>query len=145
MSEAVGLVAAGNPPRVQQDESQASYEGPWEGDIAKVDWSQPADVVHNLIRGSDRQPGAWTVLNGVRLTLHGSQREGGSLGPIGTVLAADESGMTIRCGGGGSVRIERSGPKASRRSRPAPGRSAPRSVPASAATSDPRAAAARLR
>ena len=106
MSEAVGLVAAGNPPRVQQDESQASYEGPWEGDIAKVDWSQPADVVHNLIRGSDRQPGAWTVLNGVRLTLHGSQREGGSLGPIGTVLAADESGMTIRCGGGGSVRIE---------------------------------------
>ena len=74
MSEAVKLVEAGQAPRHVQNEEDMTYEGPWEGDIAQIDWSQDAQTVHNFIRGSDRAPGAWGVVGGERVTLLGSTR-----------------------------------------------------------------------
>ena len=73
MSDAVKLGRRpARPPRHGQVEEDMTYEGPWEGDIARIDFSQPAQSVHNLIRGSDRAPGAWSTINGERITLYGS-------------------------------------------------------------------------
>ena len=105
MSEAVKLVEAGQAPRHTQNEDDMTYEGPWEGDIARIDWSQPAQAVHNLIRGSDRAPGAWSVLSGERVTLLGSTRSDAQGAGAGEVVAIDESGMTIACGDGESLRV----------------------------------------
>ncbi len=106
MSEAVGLVAAGDPPRIVQDETLATYEPPWEGDIARIDWSLPAMEVHNFIRGSDRQPGAWTTFNGATVRLYGSTRSDASPGAPGSVAALDDGGLSVRCGDGGAVRVD---------------------------------------
>ena len=106
MSEAVALVAAGDPPRLVQDEALATYEPPWEGDIARIDWTLPAMEVHNFIRGSDRQPGAWSTLNGAGVRLYGSSRAEVGAGPPGSVAAVDDAGVTIRCGDGGAVRVD---------------------------------------
>jgi methionyl-tRNA formyltransferase len=103
--EAVNLVAAGEAPRVEQNEEEATYEGPWEGDIAAIDWSRPAQQVHNLIRGSDRQPGAWTLVAGEAVRLYGSTLVTAEAGPPGSVAAVSESGITIRCADG-AVQIE---------------------------------------
>ena len=103
--EAVNLVAAGDAPRIEQNEADATYEGPWEKDIAEIDWSRPASQVHNLIRGSDRQPGAWTTLNGAVVRLYGSTLADAQDGAPGSVVAVGESGVTIRCGDG-AVQIE---------------------------------------
>jgi methionyl-tRNA formyltransferase len=108
--EAVALVAAGNPPRIEQNEDEATYEGPWEKEIAEIDWNQPAAQVHNLIRGSDRQPGAWTTVNGAVVRLYGSTLAVAPSGAPGSVAAVGESGVTIRCGDG-AVQIESARPE----------------------------------
>ena len=106
LGEAVRLIAAGQAPRLPQNEAEASYEPPWEGDLARIDWSRPAQQIHNLIRGSDRQPGAWTVLNDVTLRLYGSRRTAADSGPPGSVAAVTADGITIRCGDGAAIRLE---------------------------------------
>ncbi len=105
MVEAVKLIDSGVAPRITQDETEASYEGPWEGDVAKVDWSQPANRVHNFIRGSDRQPGAWTGITSGVVRLYGSEIVPVDTGPPGSVASIDKLGIVIRCGVGG-VRIK---------------------------------------
>ena len=99
MSDAVKLVAAGQAPRHQQVEEDMTYEGPWEGDIAQIDFSQPAQTVHNLIRGSDRapEPGARSTANASRSTaqpwpLPRARR-------AQSTQSAD-AGVTIACGDG---------------------------------------------
>ena len=99
MSDAVKLVAAGQAPRHQQVEDDMTYEGPWEGEIAQVDFAQPAQQVHNLIRGSDRAPGAWSTINGEKVTLYGSSLVGAA-GAAGAVVGVSDDGVTIACGEG---------------------------------------------
>ena len=106
MSEAVSLVESGQAPRHIQQEADMTYEGPWEGDIARIDWSQDAQTVHNFIRGSDRAPGAWSEINGERVTLLGSTRADHSGGGAGEIAAISDEGMTIVCGDGESIRID---------------------------------------
>ena len=108
MSDAVKLVAAGQAPRHQQVEADMTYEGPWEGDIAQIDFTQPAQQVHNLIRGSDRAPGAWSTINGDRVTLYGSTRaEAGTADASpGEVLSISEDGLTIACGDAAAISID---------------------------------------
>lgn len=64
IGEAIDLINAGNPPRIVQDESKASYDPPCGDAHAKIDWSKQAQEVYNLIRGCDPQPGAHTTYNG---------------------------------------------------------------------------------
>uniref|UniRef100_S4RGV7 formyltetrahydrofolate dehydrogenase n=1 Tax=Petromyzon marinus TaxID=7757 RepID=S4RGV7_PETMA len=48
---------------------------------AQINFDQPAEAIHNWIRGHDKVPGAWTLIDGQRLTLFGS-----SLANVGTVV-----------------------------------------------------------
>ena len=105
MSDAVKLVAAGQAPRHQQVEEDMTYEGPWEGEIARIDFSRAAQEVHNLIRGSDRAPGAWATIGGERVTLYGSTPAAAAGGSAGAVAGVDAEGVTIACGDGGAVRV----------------------------------------
>ena len=106
--ESVDLVAAGNAPKIVQDESFATYEGWCGADDARIDWSQDVTTVHNLIRGCDPQPGAWSMFNGERVSLFGStiaDIDSESSG-AGTIVNIDDSGMTVACSGG-AVRVKR--------------------------------------
>ena len=114
--ESIDLVADGAAPRVVQDESAATYEG-WCGSVdGHIDWTRQTSTVHNLIRGCDPQPGAWSTLNDSQVGMFGS-----SAGPSvkesarpGTILEIDATGMTVATGNG-SVKIKRTrvgrGPK----------------------------------
>ena len=111
IAEAVRLVAVGSAPRLLQEERLATYEPPWEGEVARIDWALPAAQVHNLIRGSDRQPGAWTTLGDAKITLYGSSKATAEAGPPGSVARIGEGGLVIRCGdatttGSDAVQIE---------------------------------------
>ena len=106
--ESVDLVASGNAPRIIQDESDATYEGWCGSQDARVDWSQNAGRIHNLIRGCDPQPGAWTTLNEEKVSLFGSMKTSNNDTTVdpGTILEIDETGMTVSAEGG-SVKIKR--------------------------------------
>ena len=100
MLEAADLVVAGKHKEVVQDESQASYEGWFRASEAKVNWANHVDCIHNIIRGSDPAPGAWTTINGKKLQLFGSRKHlvrtfGAVKGKIGEITEITDAG-TIR-------------------------------------------------
>ncbi|XP_003783334.1 mitochondrial 10-formyltetrahydrofolate dehydrogenase [Otolemur garnettii] len=72
MVEAVQLIADGKAPRVPQPEEGVTYEGIQKKENAEISWDQPAEVLHNWIRGHDKVPGAWTEINGQMVTFYGS-------------------------------------------------------------------------
>ena len=105
--DAVAMVRAGNAPRVVQDESAATYDPLCRDEHAAIDWSRPAQVVHDLIRGCDPQPGAYSAWHGARLRLYEPHRGPGVAGAVpGSVLTVDADGVTIACGDG-AVRCAR--------------------------------------
>ncbi|XP_034382250.1 mitochondrial 10-formyltetrahydrofolate dehydrogenase isoform X1 [Cyclopterus lumpus] len=85
MVESVQLIADGKAPRVPQTEEGASYEGIQKKSNSKVNLAQPAKAIHDWIRGHDKVPGAWTVVDGQSVTLYGSSMLGGSA-PAGQPL-----------------------------------------------------------
>jgi len=61
-------VKNGNPPRVTQDESQASYFGGRKPEDGRIDWNRGTTDIFNLIRAvTHPYPGAFTEVNGRRL------------------------------------------------------------------------------
>uniref|UniRef100_UPI00398F083B mitochondrial 10-formyltetrahydrofolate dehydrogenase-like n=1 Tax=Pristiophorus japonicus TaxID=55135 RepID=UPI00398F083B len=63
MVEAVQLIADEKAPRVTQPEEGATYEGIQRKENSKISWDQSAEAIHNWIRGHDKVPGAWTVID----------------------------------------------------------------------------------
>ena len=105
MLEAADLVVAGKHQEIVQDEDKASYEGWFREAEAKINWANHADVIHNLIRGCDPAPGAWTTFNGVKLQLFDSKKElvrtyGAVKGKIGEVIEAGCGKIVITAQGG---------------------------------------------
>ncbi|XP_032218794.1 cytosolic 10-formyltetrahydrofolate dehydrogenase isoform X2 [Nematostella vectensis] len=79
MVEAVELIANGKAPRITQPEEGATYDKIWKKkEVAKINWNQNAATLHNFIRGNDKLPGAWALINGEEVTFYGSK-----LGPKG--------------------------------------------------------------
>jgi methionyl-tRNA formyltransferase len=107
--EAIDLVRSGNPPRIKQDDSKATYESWCKKENARIDWSKPAAEVYNLIRGTNPQPGAWTTLDGSEVTIYDSRRVAGE-GEASAVVAVGEEGVTVQAQGG-RILIERVRPK----------------------------------
>jgi len=58
----------GRAPRRQQDESQATYFGGRKPEDGRIDWTQSADRIYNLIRAvTHPYPGAFTLAGGKKL------------------------------------------------------------------------------
>jgi methionyl-tRNA formyltransferase len=105
MLEAADLVVSNRHKEVRQDESQATYEGWFREAEARIHWANHVDMIHDLIRGADPAPGAWTTLNGVKLQLFDSRKEpvrtfGAVRGKVGEVLEAHDGRLVITAQGG---------------------------------------------
>lgn len=101
MVEAVGLVRDGAPPRIDQDHSQATYEG-WcrAGDVV-IDWTKPVGDIYNMIRGGDPSPGANTTFDGETVAFFRASKTDGDTGkPAGEVLDVTSEGFTVAADGG---------------------------------------------
>jgi len=111
MEEAVARVADGTAEPRPQPEAGASFQGLVDDEVARIDWSQPGEVVDRLVRGCDPQPGAWAEWSGEPVRLYGSAYEPGAAGeePPGTVLAldGDPPRLRIATAGGGALRVEK--------------------------------------
>jgi methionyl-tRNA formyltransferase len=103
--EAIDLVKAGTPPRLKQDESQATYESWCKKEDVKIDWSKSLDEVYNLIRGANPQPGAWTIFEGNELKIFDCAKVNLSGAP-GKVLELTDESFTIGAKVGG-IQIKR--------------------------------------
>ncbi len=110
MLEAVDLVKAGAAPRIVQDDAQATYEGWCRRADVEIDWSRPADQVHNLIRGADPQPGAWTRHRGKTLQLYEASKLPAADAKPGQITEAGPDGIAVAAQGG-TIQIKRVRPE----------------------------------
>ncbi|MGH7780910.1 MAG: methionyl-tRNA formyltransferase [Candidatus Binataceae bacterium] len=101
MIEAVDLIESGRAPRIEQDESRATYEPPCRDEHAKIDFARPARDVFNLIRGCDPQPGAFAGLEGKRVRLYDVALEAAAASAApGSIIEIGASGMKLALVGG---------------------------------------------
>jgi methionyl-tRNA formyltransferase len=104
---ALPLLEAGTAPRKKQDETQATIRrgrGPEDG---RIDWSQPAPVVHNLVRAVTRPyPGAFTYLHGEKVLIwkghvwRGTPFKGVDSFRRGRILGPLDGGIGVHTGAG---------------------------------------------
>ncbi|MEQ1899383.1 MAG: methionyl-tRNA formyltransferase [Devosia sp.] len=103
MSRALAALERGSLAFTTQNEDGVTYAKKIEKSEARIDWSKPAEEVHNLIRGMSPYPGAWfemevggevTRIKALRSTLAEGKQAPGTL----------MEGLTIACGMG-AVRL----------------------------------------
>jgi methionyl-tRNA formyltransferase len=100
--ESLERIKAGNAPRIPQDEAAATYEPLCNDRVAGIDWMKSGEEVHNLVRGCDPQPGAFTHFRGRKVRFFGSRliRDVAAAPAPGTILGIDEQGVHVAVSGG---------------------------------------------
>ena len=98
--EAVDLLRDGKAPRIKQDDSKATYESWCKHEQAEIDWRKPVAEVYNLIRGTNPQPGAWTIHDGKVLKIYDCAKAEGGGGPPGRVIRITDEDFAVAATGG---------------------------------------------
>jgi methionyl-tRNA formyltransferase len=90
-----------NPPPIPQDNSQASLAPILKKEDGLIDWTRPAQSIHNRIRGLQPWPGGHTTFRGSSFNLWkarigpSSNRAAGLLAPDGTVSCGDGTTLEL--------------------------------------------------
>jgi len=111
--EALALIGVGAATETPQDDARATYAKKIERTDARLDFSQPAEIVARAIRAYDPKPGAWALHREGEVRLFGASLSDAAGAP-GTVLSATPEGMVVACGTG-AVRITEVHPAGKRR------------------------------
>lgn len=99
MAETIARLCAGTLSREVQDDSLSTYASMMKKEDGCVDWTQAATTIHNLVRGLDPWPAAYTTLEGVTVKISATSLCDGE-GQPGTILRADSDGVIVACGQG---------------------------------------------
>jgi len=97
MEETLRLLCAGELKPEKQDDALTSYAPMLKKEDGQIDWTQPAAVIHNRVRGLSPWPGAFTCLRGELLKIAKTRVAEGT-GQPGEVLSANAEGVVIACG-----------------------------------------------
>jgi len=101
----IDAIKSGTSPRMPQDESQATYFGGRKPEDGRIDWTQSAERIYNLIRAvTHPYPGAFTEFNGQRLFIWQAKQLGRGEGRPGQVLAIEPLRIAT---GAGSLEVTR--------------------------------------
>lgn len=104
--ETLDAIANGTAVETPQDSSRATYAPKITKSEGVVDWTRPAQQIHNLIRGLWPWPHATTFLGGTRYILHRSRMSRMSGGPPGTIITASAiDGVHVACGGSTAIEL----------------------------------------
>lgn len=111
LKDTIDALLNGSLTRTPQDEALASRCGMIKKEMAMVDFSKPAAVVHDLVRGMNPAPVAFTLLDGSIIKLYKTrlaheydgQFDGAADGRC--VIAKSKAGLFVKCGDGGVIEI----------------------------------------
>jgi methionyl-tRNA formyltransferase len=102
-----------------QDDSRASLAPLLKKADGEVDWTRPARVLTDRLRGFDPWPGATAQLGGRRLRLRRALALPGAGGAPGEILEVAAEGVRVACGEGSALLLLEVQPE-SRKPMPAP-------------------------
>ncbi len=106
--EVVDRLADGSSTETPQDEALATYARKLTKAEGTLDWSQPALVLHNRIRGLHPWPHASTFLNGARLIVLESLPSASThTAQPGTIVRADRDALHVAAGDGTTLALVR--------------------------------------
>lgn len=97
---------------VPQDDDRSSYAPIIKREMAQIDWSQSARSIHDLVRGFNPWPVAYTVYRGERIKIYRTQRiEGADTQQApGTIIEKTKEGLIVQTGDGLLHLLEVQGP-----------------------------------
>ena len=95
LSDTLKKIAAGTAPRVPQDGTQATLAPKIDKTMGRLDFTRPAQQLHNLVRGLSPWPSAFMMCGQRKLKVLKTAVRSES-GPVGTLL--DTDGFVIACG-----------------------------------------------
>jgi methionyl-tRNA formyltransferase len=95
---------------IPQNHAEATMAPLLEKEMGRIDWSTPAERVHDHVRGMNPWPMASTTLRGKRVIVHRTKKSSGAIAAApatpGTVVLADKTRVIVACGVG-HVTLER--------------------------------------
>jgi methionyl-tRNA formyltransferase len=97
-------LASGSLTAVAQDNSQATFAPPLKKEDGRIEWSLPARVIYNRIRGFQPWPGAFTWFRGKQCAIWGRPAASGFAGVPGAIRVDGE--VYVACGDGSALRLE---------------------------------------
>ena len=90
---------SGAVPAVPQNPDEVSYAPMLDKTMCPIDWTRPAQQVHNHVRGLHPWPVATTEIQGKKFKVHETRVVAGS-GEPGQILELNKKGLVIACGKG---------------------------------------------
>jgi len=106
--QTLDAIAGGTATETPQDELLVTYAPKISKTEGVVDWSRPADRIHNQIRGLWPWPHAFSYVSGVRHILHRSRlsaQPAHDAAPGTIVIASAIEGLHVACGGGTTLEL----------------------------------------
>jgi len=103
MEETLKRLCAGELVAEKQDDTLTCYAPMLKKEDGLIDWTKSAICVHNLVRGLDPWPGAFTLLGDEVLKIAATRVDAEGSGTPGGILRADGEGVRIACGEGALV------------------------------------------
>jgi methionyl-tRNA formyltransferase len=100
LSETVVSIANGTATRTPQDDSQHTYAPMLSRELSPIDWSRPAQSIHDQIRGLVSWPATTFELEGKTFKAYASVLAGETSKEAGTLLGSNKQGILYACGDG---------------------------------------------
>lgn len=100
--EVIEDIEAGKAMPEKQNADEATYASLLKRDMERIDWSKAAADIHNLIRGFNPAPGAFTKLSdGKNLKIWGSRlTDKATTAEAGTIVEVTKHSFFVACGDG---------------------------------------------
>jgi methionyl-tRNA formyltransferase len=107
---ALNGIAAGRLERWAQEAASATYAPPLRPEEEEINWQSSALSIHNLVRGMNPWPGAYTLYRGERLKILTGTPGPGSAGVSGLILST-AGGKLLVAAGEGTYLVEKVQPQ----------------------------------
>lgn len=100
LARVLPALVAGTAPHIKQDLTQGAYFGGRKPGDGRIDWSQPAQAIHNLVRAvAPPYPGAFCDLSSGRLRVLATLHPTGEMGHCGSPALLVRNGQLLaECG-----------------------------------------------
>ncbi len=99
MDETLRQLCAGTLEPEKQDDAETCYAAMMKKEDGLIDWSLSAQRIHNLVRGLDPWPAAYTSLAGETLKISKTRVATGA-GEAGSIIGTGDNGVSVACGEG---------------------------------------------
>lgn len=107
LDQALPALLAGTAPRIPMNLAAGSYFGARTPADGRIDWSQDAPRIHNLVRAvAPPYPGATTTVGGRPARILRTRVLEAAGPPVMPVLKLDNQALIAQCGGGGRLLVQ---------------------------------------